>query len=181
MKGIVFTEFIEMVEDHFSPEVADRMIVGSGVGGAYTAVGTYDHREMVCMVQCLSQDTGQPVPALLSTFGEHLAGRFAGLFPQFFAEQPDLFSFLASIDDHIHVEVRKLYPDAELPRFAVLERTDDTLTLRYESSRHLSDLAAGLIHGAARHYGVEVQMRRETTADGGIIFGIRRTAHAGAH
>ena len=26
MKGIVFTEFLEMVEDRFSPEIADRII-----------------------------------------------------------------------------------------------------------------------------------------------------------
>ena len=29
MKGIVFTEFLEMVEDKFSPELADRIIEGA--------------------------------------------------------------------------------------------------------------------------------------------------------
>ena len=28
MKGVVFTEFLEMVEDRFSPEMADRIIEG---------------------------------------------------------------------------------------------------------------------------------------------------------
>jgi len=41
MKGIVFTEFLEMVENKFSPELADRIIEGAEVpsGGVYTAVG----------------------------------------------------------------------------------------------------------------------------------------------
>ena len=45
MKGVIFTEFLEMVESHFSPEMADRIITAARLpsGGAYTAVGTYDH------------------------------------------------------------------------------------------------------------------------------------------
>ena len=41
MKGIIFTEFIEMVEDKFGFEVADNIITNSNLpsGGAYTAVG----------------------------------------------------------------------------------------------------------------------------------------------
>jgi len=44
MKGIIFTEFLEMVEDRFSPEIADRIIEAADLpsGGAYTAIGTYD-------------------------------------------------------------------------------------------------------------------------------------------
>jgi Haem-NO-binding len=49
MKGVVFTEFLEMVEDRFSPEMADRIIEGAELasGGVYTTVGTYDHGEMI--------------------------------------------------------------------------------------------------------------------------------------
>lgn len=47
MKGIIFTEFLEMVEDRFSPEIADRIIEASDLPsrGVYTAVGTYDHTD----------------------------------------------------------------------------------------------------------------------------------------
>jgi hypothetical protein len=31
MKGMVFTEFVEMVESKFSPEIADQMIVNANV------------------------------------------------------------------------------------------------------------------------------------------------------
>ncbi len=45
MKGVVFTEFIEMVEDQFSADMVDDIIDDAQPpsGGAYTAVGTYDH------------------------------------------------------------------------------------------------------------------------------------------
>ena len=45
MKGIVFREFISMVENEFSIETADEIITASNLKseGAYTSVGTYPH------------------------------------------------------------------------------------------------------------------------------------------
>ena len=92
-------------------------------GGAYTAVGTYDHTEMP-LVAALSRQSNTPPNELLERFGQHLIGCFRVSFPDFFKAAPTLFNFLESIDLHIHVEVRKLYPDAELPEFPA-ERVDN--------------------------------------------------------
>src|SRR5688500_10275861 len=96
MKGVVFTEFIDMVENRFSLEMAERIISKCDLpsGGAYTAVGTYDHREMVALVAALSNETDTPVPTLLHVYGEHLFGRFVALFPQFFHESGKALEFL---------------------------------------------------------------------------------------
>ncbi|MGG7519628.1 heme NO-binding domain-containing protein [Allorhizobium undicola] len=160
MKGIVFTEFLQFVGDMWNEDLADDLIEASDLpsGGAYTSVGTYDHAEMVRLVSELSARTERSPQDLLFCFGQHLAGRFATLFPAFFAGAGGLFDFLESVDNHIHVEVLKLYPDAELPRFTTLERTGDVLTLRYTSARHMEDLAVGLIHGAAAHFGKPVSV-----------------------
>ena len=55
MKGIVFREFIAMVESHYSIEIADGIISASNLSsaGAYTSVGTYPHQEMVELVSHL--------------------------------------------------------------------------------------------------------------------------------
>lgn len=158
MKGIVFTEFLDMVEEVFSHEVADMLIghSGSATGGSYTSVGTYDHQEMMRMVAALSDHSGTPVDVLLRRFGQHMAGSFVAGYGHFFDGSPTLLDFLASIDGHIHVEVRKLYPDAELPSFQTLARDPTSITLLYRSSRHLQDLAHGLIEGCAWHYGTAV-------------------------
>ena len=60
VKGIVFTEFLEMVESRFGLEVADRMIESAALKsrGAYTAVGTYDHEELIWLTSELSWLTG---------------------------------------------------------------------------------------------------------------------------
>lgn len=176
MKGMVFTEFLDMVEDRFSPEVADRIIVQADVpsGGAYTSVGTYDHGEIVSLVVALSQETGLPVPTLVSAFGAYLFGRFAKLYPQFFAESSSVFDFIGTVEHVIHVEVRKLYPDAELPTLAC-EADGDRMTVIYRSKRQMADLAEGLIQGCIAHFGEEIAIRRQDGLDdGGTLFALQR-------
>ena len=168
MKGVVFTEFMDMVEEKFSAELLDQIIAASDLpnDGAYTAVGTYDHREIVRLVQALGERTGVSVPDLLRTFGGHLLTRFATGYPQFFTGVPGVFDFLASIDRHIHVEVRKLYPDAELPRFEHERPDDATMHLDYWSVRGMADLAEGLIQGSVEHFGEPMSIERSDQSGG---------------
>jgi hypothetical protein len=175
--GMVFTESLELVESRFSPKVADRIITAAGTAtdGAYTAVGEYNHKEMVRMVQALSVETQVPVEELVRLFGHHLAVRFSHGYGAFFASQPSLFDFLASVDSKIHVEARKLYPAAELPSIQSCERTTDSQTLIYRSSRHMHDLALGLIQGAAVHYGQPVEVEHSSLPDGGVRFVVKLT------
>ncbi len=69
MKGLVFTEFLDMVEQRFSADMVDDIIEASDLpsGGAYTAVGTYSHSEIVALVQQLAIRTGIAVPDLLTS------------------------------------------------------------------------------------------------------------------
>lgn len=168
MKGVVFTEFMEMVEDHFSLRMVDEIIEDAAVpsGGAYTAVGTYPHEEMVALVTALSRRSGMPLPDLLHAFGRHLFGRFARLYPRFFEGQTDTLRFLAGIEDIIHAEVLKLYPDAQLPRFAVEHQDEHRLVLVYRSPRHMPELALGLIEGCIDHFGQSVTVRSNPVDDG---------------
>ena len=169
MKGIVFTEFIEMVEQHYSPETAYRLLDECDLpsGGAYTSVGTYDHRELVAMVAKLSGISGASVPALINAFGHHLFGRFLLLYPGFFSGIGSAMDFLWRIEEVIHAEVRKLYPDVELPRFVVSRPDENRLILTYHSERHLGDLAQGLIEACIAHYGASLSLRREDLAEPG--------------
>ncbi|MBK8017047.1 MAG: heme NO-binding domain-containing protein [Betaproteobacteria bacterium] len=177
MKGVVFTEFLDMVGAKFSPDMADDIIDDADPpsGGAYTAVGTYDHGEIVAMVVALSRRSGVPVPQLLHTFGQHLFGRFVELYPGFFTGITGALDFLERIENVIHVEVLKLYPDAELPRFEIHRDSADSMTMVYRSPRGMGDLAAGLIDGCIAHYGQPVSIDRTTTHDGGEVFSLRRT------
>jgi hypothetical protein len=177
MKGMVFTEFLEMVEAKFSADMVDDIIEDSNLpnGGAYTAVGTYDHGELVQMVVALSKRCGLPVPALVQVFGEHMFGRFHTLYPSFFSGVTSALDFLEGIESVIHTEVRKLYPDAQLPQFDCT-RSADGLKMVYSSPRHFGDLAEGLIKGAVAHFGDRLHVERNDQPDGSIVFEMTRLA-----
>lgn len=167
MKGIVFTEFMDMVETRFGADMVDDLIEATHPesGGSYTSVGTYHHQELVAMVGELSARTGVAASDLVHAFGRHLADVFATKFSGFFEACSDTVSFLKRIDDHIHVEVRKLYPDAELPRFSFDDSRPEEFLLTYESTRNFAALAHGLIEGCAQHYREQFTIRLEDLSD----------------
>ncbi len=175
MLGMVFTELIEMVEDRFSPEVADEMMEAaeSAGGGVYTAVGSYPVDQIGVMVTRLSEITKVPVPDLVRAFGHHLLARFAQSHPGHFQRHPDVFDFLAAIDSDIHVEVKKLYTNATLPRFSVLSRDDTTMRLRYISPRRMEELALGLMEQLGEHAGQPLAITSEPDGQG-CVFTIRK-------
>jgi len=163
MKGVVFSEFIELVEELFSLDLLDEIIMECDLpsGGSYTSVGTYDHNEIVQLVTKLSEKTGTDVSVLLKTFGKHLSKKFSKSFPGFFAEGGDVFGFMKRLDNHIHVEVKKLYPDADLPKFDYDESNEGVLMMEYQSERGFADLAEGLIDGVIEFYGENMGVDRE--------------------
>lgn len=168
MKGVVFTEFIEMVEEAYSPQVADEMIVSSELpsNGIYTSVGTYDHSEMVQLVTQLSQLTGTDIVHVLQKYGEFLFAKFVKGYPVFFDGVDSAFDLLKSIEEHIHIEVRKLYPDAELPTFEYEEPSENQLILIYRSPRGLGHFARGLINGCIHHFGRPIDVEQVDLSDG---------------
>lgn len=168
MKGVVFSEFLEMAEARFSLGVVDKMITSAAPasGAQYTTVGTYPPGELVALLTELSKQTGVAVPALLKDFGAHLLRRFTQTHPGFFAASSTAFAFLSSVEGYIHVEVKKLYPDAELPSILCMPDGPDKLVLTYRSPRRLADLAEGLITACVEHYGEHVALAREDLSAG---------------
>ena len=127
MKGIIFTEFLELVEDRFGLEMVDALIENAELesGGAYTAVGTYNFEEMLQLVTGLSSNTGISVDDLMLVFAEHLFKALIKAHPSIVEHYRDPMMLLSSIEHHIHVEVQKIYPDAQLPSFEVEQHNPD--------------------------------------------------------
>lgn len=163
MKGMVLRGLVEHMEASFGLDVADRVLSEADLpsGGAYTTVGVYDHTEILEIVTHLSQHTGVDGAALVDGFGEFLFPKLVEAHPEFLEDQQDLFTFLEGIEGIIHVNVRRLYPEAELPRFACTRKGDDQLHMEYQSHRPFAGLVPGLIRGAARHFAQPVEIKHE--------------------
>ncbi|MCH6258096.1 heme NO-binding domain-containing protein [Puniceicoccaceae bacterium K14] len=154
MKGIVFTEFLEMVEKEFGFEVVDKItsITNLHGQGAYTAVGNYPHSDILAMVGKLSESVGLSPSDLTLTFGRYLFKTFSREYKDFFQNVNSSKDFLFGIETVIHSEVRKLYPDALLPSFECEVLSDGSLVMDYHSIRPFADLAEGLILECIEHF-----------------------------
>ena len=108
MKGIVFNILNEMVEGQFRMEAWDSLLDKTGLDGLYIATDTYPDEELLTLVAAASEATEIRVVPLVRSFGEYMVPKFAERYPVFFENQTCLKSFLLTIDEVVHVEVRKL-------------------------------------------------------------------------
>lgn len=178
MKGLIFCEFLEMVEKEFGYETVDHIIENTNLpsNGVYTSVGTYSHQEMFALVEQLSVKTNIPQSKLLYTYGEYVFGVFGNAYKELILGYKNAFDFLCRVEDTIHVQVLKLYPEAELPRIEVKNRSNESLELVYSSKRKMSDFAEGLIQGCLKHFNEHASISKEFLKEdqSQVLFTIRK-------
>ena len=178
MKGLIFCEFLEMVEDKFGYEVVDEIIEKSNLPsqGVYTSVGTYSHEEIFSLVNHLGEKLNVPVSKLFYTYGVYVFGVFGKAYKDLISGHSNAFQFLCRVEDTIHVQVLKLYPEAELPTIEIHNQEKDKLELIYSSQRKMSDFAEGLIQGCLNYFNEEASViKKDLTEDQTkVLFTIQR-------
>lgn len=169
MKGIIFTEFLELVEEKFGLEMVDKIINQSDLKseGIYTSVGTYEFSEMLQLISHLSKNTDISVDDLLLVYAEHLFAALVKTHPNLVSHYQSPMDLIASIENHIHVEVKKIYPDAQLPTFTLEERTETKMVMVYKSDRALYMLGKGLMLETFKLFKVPVQIDYEKLNEAG--------------
>lgn len=162
MKGVIFVELIKMAEQAFGEDTVDTVLDKADLdnGGAFTTVGNYPCSELVKIVVAFSDHSGLSAEALQRQFGHWMMDFFIAHYPEFFADQTTAFALLESVDKEIHVEVKKLYPEAELPRFDTERLGDDRLEMIYSSPRPLDAFCHGLIEACLERFKEEGEISR---------------------
>lgn len=152
MKGLIFIHFMEYMQNVHDASIARETLASAerlGADGKYKESDTYPYEELFQLAGNLAAQTGVTMAAIFENFGEYLFINLARQFGHFFAPDETLFSFLQKLEDHIHVEVRKKYPGANLPGFTFNQIDKNNLKMIYTSERAMSDFGIGMIKGAA--------------------------------
>ncbi|MFT4754122.1 MAG: hypothetical protein ACI85Q_001678 [Salibacteraceae bacterium] len=177
MKGIVFTVFLELVEDQFGIAMVEQIIAECDLksNGVDTGADIYSYKEMVSMVNKLSELKNMPVKELLKIFGKCFFTTLSKDYSQFM-KQPVMSMFFKTIDSYIHPEVLKLYPEAVTPSFKAKMKSDNKMVLKYDYTRRMADFAVGLIQGAAMFYKEKIIGQKQEEFDAGqtLILNIKR-------
>ncbi len=151
MKGVLFNVVEDVVTEAMSAEAWDDVVDDSGVSGSYTSLGTYPDEELSQIVHATARAAGLSDAETLQLSGrlgfKHLVRRA----PQLLDGLDGWRAVIKSLDDIIHPEVRKIYPDADVPGFAATD-DGDALVVIYTSKRGLCSLADGLIVGAGEWF-----------------------------
>lgn len=169
MKGIIFTEFLELVENTFGLEVLDRVLQLSENEGIYTSVGSYDHKELVKLIVNLAKTTDIPAGQLQEVFGEALFLKLLATLPSSASiiHSNNCFQFIRHVEDYIHVEVKKLYPSATPPTFDFISESESELVMDYKSAHCMAHVCFGLIKGCANYFKQTVNIGMTPLNDSG--------------
>lgn len=180
MKGVLFTELIEMIEELMGLEFTNTVIEDARLDnqGAYTAIGTYPHQDMFKLLESLSKHAKNPQDKILKGYGECLFYRLSKSFQQELTSHPDTFSFLLQMGSIIKMETLKLYPQADLPTLYGQLLGPDSMEFHYASNRKLGDLIEGLLLGCIGYFNENISIKREDLpAEGSRIrFFLQKTA-----
>ena len=151
MKGVIFNILEDFVSEGWG-EDAYEDIIGSCVletKGAFIGPATYPDSDLVSIVVKASEKIAVSVPEVVRSFGRFLFPRLAATYPVFLNGHVHPSTFLKTVNDVIHVEIRKLFPEADPPAIRWSEPEAGRLVLTYASKRRLCALMSGLLDGAA--------------------------------
>jgi hypothetical protein len=158
--------------------LVDEIIQDSKIesNGAYTSVGTYSHIELFKLVDQLSKHSNISIEKLMTDYGKYAFYKFIKAYPKLTNNFTNAFHFLKNVEDIIHVEVAKLYPNTELPSLKIIELTEKEMKLLYSSQRRMSHFAEGMILSCFDYYHEKVVIEKEVmNGDGAeVLFSIKK-------
>lgn len=176
MKGFIFTNFIDFVEKSNGLDMVDQMLEECDLAseGVYSAFNSYEFDELVTLLTYVSKKTDISPQILLETFGRFVFPYLIGKHSYIIEKYSNAIDLIAGIENHIHIEVKKLYEDAELPTFNVVEKKEDSLTIIYTSTRGLTYFAIGLMKETLQFFKVKgtIDMVENYNNDGSVKFHI---------
>lgn len=170
MKGVIFVKFNEFVEELWGDEFWDEIIEEAKLPseGAYTTVATYKDEELFALIGLIVKKKGLSAEEAQFAFGKWVFKELYEVAPAGAHDFNDVFTFLHAVQDFIHIEVKKLNPDALLPEFEFLFESDTKVSFHYQSPRKLCYFCEGLVHGLAEHTGQKISVAQsECEHDGG--------------
>jgi hypothetical protein len=153
MKGVVFNLLEEAVTNAHGADIWDELLDAAELQGAYTSLGSYADDEIFALVTQASYRLAISPAEVLRWFGRAAMPMLGERYRIFFDGHKSARSFIMSVNDIIHPEVRKLYSGAGCPHFHFQDDAEGRLLVGYHSPRQLCQLAHGFIEGASDYFG----------------------------
>ena len=164
MKGIIFTEFLDLVEERFGLEMVDQIICQSRLEsqGAYTSIGAYNFYEFLQLLHNLSKNKNISLINLLSVYATQIFSAMHAIHPEMLVSYNNPIEMIAAMNQHIEIifNIKNASPSGLLkaesfspfPLFIVKEKTENLLIINYISHRGMQHFWLGLMHEMFKHF-----------------------------
>ena len=158
MKGIIFNIAEGFIIDKYGENIFEEIIANCKLQTTepFVAPGTYPDSDLMEIVVKSADKLDLTVDEFLKKLGNYTFAKLAERYPNFVKQYNHPKDFLKTVETVIHVEVRKLYKDTQLPSFQYAEPSEKELIITYFSERKLYALMEGLIDGVADYFGVPI-------------------------
>ncbi len=162
MKGIVFNLLESFVCEGWGEDVYEEILDRCPLHTQepFVGPGTYPDADLVSIASATAKHLGLSLPDALRAFGAYCLPHLVGSVPDLVGDMDTPEKLLLAVDGVIHVEVRKLFPKAHPPQFAVRINPDRTLHLEYRSERKLCAFLEGLFDGLGDHFDRDIRAEK---------------------
>lgn len=163
MKGMVFNLLEDFVTENFGDDTLDEIYDQATLQTKepFVGPGMYPDEDFLELVGQICSKLGITPDVASRKFGEYCFPKLSGAHGQFVSRCDNAKDFIKSVDGIVHVEVLKLYPDVELPKFEYPAEESDSLTIEYRSKKKLCFFMEGLIAGCGKHYNENIAIKQE--------------------
>ena len=174
MHGLIFAS----LRDYTALRLGEERAVELWADRIFEATEAYDDEWFTAQVERLAVATGDSIEEIQRGFGSFAAQTtFAGLYPAYYEESADTFTFLLGIEEHIHELVRATIVGASPPELRVQPFGEVGVLVSYTSERRLCAMLEGLVRGTAEHYRealVVEEIQCMHRGDAGCVFTVTR-------
>jgi hypothetical protein len=149
MKGIVFTEFLEMTEVRFGYQMVDRIILKSNLPsrGIYTSIGDYPEDELFLLIDALHEEAKLEKKYLMTLLGAKMHESFIENYKNRLVAIASTTSFLNLLEIYVNMLVRSMYAKTKVPTIEIENVGMSKLIMTYYTENRISELIEGFIQG----------------------------------
>lgn len=154
MKGVVFTELLDLIENKYGYTMVDTLLTNCDLAskGIYTSVGNYPSEELHSLINELHNKISKPQSELLHELGVHLFSVFERMYKDYFVPYNHAFDFLKNINELLEIELHKLYPEEHLAIIEYNKVSETKLELTCPYTNKMCHLIIGLLEALTHYY-----------------------------
>lgn len=164
MKGIIFNLLGGYLTDRFGEDKYEEILSSCKLQSddPFTMVSpaTYADADFGIIAAKAAEILKMSIPDLLREMGTHAMPKLAERYPGFFTDYDHPADFLKTASFIHEIEVKKLYKDADVPKFTIESETPEQMILSYNSKRRLCHLVEGLLTGLGNYYNIPLKVKQ---------------------